>query len=136
MASLVLTDSSQLTALKSYKTKLCVVVLNLLFLLPTSQGYSYGARYHEDLPWAQYPYGGHLQRSNTGYDEYDHDYYPSDGYSSRRDYGRYSLCERGHVYIDGACRSIHSVCPPNFKLVNKVCTDSGGVTAVHVAALD
>nr|CAD7411326.1 unnamed protein product [Timema cristinae] len=109
------------------------VLLNLLFLLPTSQGYSYGARYHEDLPWAQYPYRGHLQRSNTGYDEYDHDYYPSDGYSTRRGQPRFTSCFPGQVLVENKCRTVPNICPPNFALVNNVCTDSGGVTAVHVA---
>nr|CAD7411327.1 unnamed protein product [Timema cristinae] len=111
------------------------ILLNLLFLLPTSKGYSYGARYHEDLPWAQYPYRGHLQRSNTGYDEYDHDYYPSDGYSSRRQLSHHRPCHPGQNYIDGMCQSPRSRCPPNFSLINNVCTDSGGVTAVHVSQL-
>nr|CAD7435360.1 unnamed protein product [Timema monikensis] len=60
-----------------------VLLSVLLSLLPTSQGYSYDARYHEDLPWAQYPYRGHLQRSNTGYDEYDEAYHPEYRYHGR-----------------------------------------------------
>nr|CAD7411325.1 unnamed protein product [Timema cristinae] len=111
------------------------VLLNLLFLLPTSQGYSYGARYHEDLPRAQYPYRGHLQRSNLGYDEYDNAYYPSDGYPSRRGWPRFYPCQPGQVLVDQVCQTPPDMCPPNFSLIDNVCTDSGGVTAVHVSQL-
>nr|CAD7256963.1 unnamed protein product [Timema shepardi] len=65
------------------RTGNAVILSALLFLSPTSQGYSYGGRYHEDLPWAQYPYRGHLQRSNTGYDEYDEVYHPGYRYHGR-----------------------------------------------------
>nr|CAD7444951.1 unnamed protein product [Timema bartmani] len=129
---LVLSGDSRRGLISRTMTGNAVLLGVLLFLLPTSQGYSYGARYYEDLPWAQYPYRGHLQRSNAGYDEYDDAYHPGYGYHGRRQSNIRPACREGQIYHGGQCVQLQSGCPEGFTVVDNKCTDSGGVTAVHV----
>nr|CAD7203133.1 unnamed protein product [Timema douglasi] len=101
----------------------------LLFLLPSTQGYYSDGRGDDVNSWDRRHHRHHLDHSESY--EYDEAYLAKDRYPTRRQGTGRVFCTSGYVYVGGRCRPTHISCPPYFTLINNVCTDSGGVTAMR-----